>query len=126
MVWLALKNHMDMCFGMRMEMDMEGCAPFVRTHTTLKHNIPQVSPMLIAGGYILCYILHLTCIINYSIIIIDVHYINQTSFLFSFKVCEQCPNVKYEREGNFITVDIGKGMQDGQLSTYFYRIHIIS
>ncbi|KAH7678640.1 Dnaj-like subfamily b member 11 protein [Dioscorea alata] len=30
------------------------------------------------------------------------------------QVCEQCPNVKYEREGDFITVDIEKGMQDGQ------------
>lgn len=32
------------------------------------------------------------------------------------QVCEQCPNVKYEREGYFITVDIEKGMQDGQVS----------
>ncbi|KAI8574298.1 hypothetical protein RHMOL_Rhmol01G0343700 [Rhododendron molle] len=31
-----------------------------------------------------------------------------------FKVCEQCPNVKYERERYFVTVDIEKGMQDGQ------------
>ncbi|KAJ0980607.1 hypothetical protein J5N97_008862 [Dioscorea zingiberensis] len=30
------------------------------------------------------------------------------------QVCEQCPNVKYEREGDFITVDIEKGMQDGE------------
>ncbi|XP_010914541.1 dnaJ protein ERDJ3B [Elaeis guineensis] len=30
------------------------------------------------------------------------------------QVCEQCPNVKFEREGYFITVDIEKGMQDGQ------------
>ncbi|EYU46792.1 hypothetical protein MIMGU_mgv1a0099882mg, partial [Erythranthe guttata] len=30
------------------------------------------------------------------------------------QVCEQCPNVKYEREGDFVTVDIEKGMQDGQ------------
>ncbi|KAL5983596.1 DnaJ protein erdj3b [Asimina triloba] len=30
------------------------------------------------------------------------------------QVCEQCPNVKYEREGYFVTVDIEKGMQDGQ------------
>ncbi|RDX97933.1 DnaJ protein ERDJ3B, partial [Mucuna pruriens] len=30
------------------------------------------------------------------------------------QVCEQCPNVKYERDGYFITVDIEKGMQDGQ------------
>ncbi|KAG6785049.1 hypothetical protein POTOM_010772 [Populus tomentosa] len=29
-------------------------------------------------------------------------------------VCEQCQNVKYEREGYFLTVDIEKGMQDGQ------------
>ncbi|KAL3635396.1 hypothetical protein CASFOL_019943 [Castilleja foliolosa] len=26
------------------------------------------------------------------------------------QVCEQCPNVKYEREGEFVTVDIEKGM----------------
>lgn len=31
------------------------------------------------------------------------------------QVCEQCPNVKYEREGYFVTVDIEKGMQDGQV-----------
>ncbi|XP_008797219.2 dnaJ protein ERDJ3B isoform X1 [Phoenix dactylifera] len=30
------------------------------------------------------------------------------------QVCEQCSNVKFEREGYFITVDIEKGMQDGQ------------
>lgn len=33
-----------------------------------------------------------------------------------FQVCEQCQNVKYEREGYFVTVDIEKGMQDGQVS----------
>lgn len=32
-----------------------------------------------------------------------------------FQVCEQCQNVKYVREGDFITVDIEKGMQDGQV-----------
>ncbi|XP_047966372.1 dnaJ protein ERDJ3B [Salvia hispanica] len=36
------------------------------------------------------------------------------------QVCEQCPNVKYEREGDFITVDIEKGMQDGQ-EVLFYE-----
>ncbi|XP_009414445.2 dnaJ protein ERDJ3B [Musa acuminata AAA Group] len=35
-------------------------------------------------------------------------------------VCEQCPNVKFEREGYFITVDIEKGMQDGQ-EVLFYE-----
>ncbi|KAK3020588.1 hypothetical protein RJ639_046938 [Escallonia herrerae] len=35
------------------------------------------------------------------------------------QVCEQCPNVKYEREGNFITVDIEKGMQDGQEVVFY-------
>ncbi|GAY44665.1 hypothetical protein CUMW_083600 [Citrus unshiu] len=30
------------------------------------------------------------------------------------QVCEQCQNVKYEREGYFVTVDIEKGVQDGQ------------
>ncbi|KAK9218688.1 hypothetical protein WN943_007325 [Citrus x changshan-huyou] len=31
------------------------------------------------------------------------------------QVCEQCQNVKYEREGYFVTVDIEKGVQDGQV-----------
>lgn len=35
------------------------------------------------------------------------------------QVCEQCANVKYEREGNFITVDIEKGMQDGQEVVFY-------
>lgn len=35
--------------------------------------------------------------------------------LLLFQVCEQCPNVKFEREGYFVTVDIEKGMQDGQV-----------
>ncbi|KAD6120255.1 hypothetical protein E3N88_11526 [Mikania micrantha] len=35
------------------------------------------------------------------------------------QVWEKCPNVKYKREGNFISVDIENGMQDGQVSTYF-------
>lgn len=39
-----------------------------------------------------------------------------------FQVCEQCPNVKYEREGYFITVDIEKGMQDGQVSPSFFLL----
>ncbi|KAE8660582.1 DnaJ protein ERDJ3B [Hibiscus syriacus] len=29
------------------------------------------------------------------------------------QVCEECQNVKYEREGYIVTVDIEKGMQDG-------------
>ncbi|XP_073151568.1 dnaJ protein ERDJ3B [Henckelia pumila] len=36
------------------------------------------------------------------------------------KVCEQCPNVKFDRESDFITVDIEKGMQDGQ-EVLFYE-----
>lgn len=36
------------------------------------------------------------------------------------QVCEQCANVKYVREGYFITVDIEKGMQDGQ-EVLFYE-----
>ena len=32
-----------------------------------------------------------------------------------FQVCEECQNIKFEREGYFITVDIEKGMQDGQV-----------
>ncbi|XP_042475128.1 dnaJ protein ERDJ3B-like [Macadamia integrifolia] len=35
------------------------------------------------------------------------------------QVCEQCPNVKFEREGYFITVDIEKGMQDGQEVVFY-------
>ncbi|XP_057508095.1 dnaJ protein ERDJ3B [Actinidia eriantha] len=35
------------------------------------------------------------------------------------QICEQCPNVKYEREGNFVTVDIEKGMQDGQEVVFY-------
>ncbi|KAL9168352.1 hypothetical protein ABFS82_04G009100 [Erythranthe guttata] len=35
------------------------------------------------------------------------------------QVCEQCPNVKYEREGDFVTVDIEKGMQDGQEVVFY-------
>ena len=38
-----------------------------------------------------------------------------------FQVCEQCPNVKYEREGYFVTVDIEKGMQDGQVSLLDFK-----
>ncbi|KAF4364532.1 dnaJ protein ERDJ3B [Cannabis sativa] len=36
------------------------------------------------------------------------------------QVCEQCQNVKFEREGYFVTVDIEKGMQDGQ-EVLFYE-----
>uniref|UniRef100_A0A1D1XNL8 DnaJ protein ERDJ3B n=1 Tax=Anthurium amnicola TaxID=1678845 RepID=A0A1D1XNL8_9ARAE len=35
------------------------------------------------------------------------------------QVCEQCPNVKYEREGYLLTVDIEKGMQDGQEVVFY-------
>ncbi|MBA0686095.1 hypothetical protein Goari_013716, partial [Gossypium aridum] len=35
------------------------------------------------------------------------------------QVCEQCQNVKYEREGYFVTVDIEKGMQDGQEVVFY-------
>ncbi|KAG6487010.1 hypothetical protein ZIOFF_055591 [Zingiber officinale] len=35
-------------------------------------------------------------------------------------VCEECPNVKFVREGFFLTVDIEKGMQDGQ-EVMFYE-----
>ena len=37
---------------------------------------------------------------------------------FVFQVCESCPNVKYVREGDFINVDIEKGMQNGQVQSY--------
>ncbi|EEE62392.1 dnaJ protein ERDJ3B precursor [Oryza sativa Japonica Group] len=35
------------------------------------------------------------------------------------QVCDQCANVKYVREGDFLTVDIEKGMQDGQEVSFF-------
>lgn len=42
----------------------------------------------------------------------------------AFQVCEQCPNVKYEREGEFITVDIEKGMQDSQVSVFSFLLFV--
>ncbi|XP_066366509.1 dnaJ protein ERDJ3B-like isoform X2 [Miscanthus floridulus] len=35
------------------------------------------------------------------------------------QVCDQCPNVKFVREGEFLTVDIEKGMKDGQEVLFF-------
>uniref|UniRef100_A0A7N0ZX81 DnaJ protein ERDJ3B n=1 Tax=Kalanchoe fedtschenkoi TaxID=63787 RepID=A0A7N0ZX81_KALFE len=35
------------------------------------------------------------------------------------QVCEQCANVKFEREGDFITVDIEKGMKDGEEVVFY-------
>ncbi|KAK4737992.1 hypothetical protein R3W88_001689 [Solanum pinnatisectum] len=35
------------------------------------------------------------------------------------QVCDKCPNVKFEREGYHITVDIEKGMQDGQEVVFY-------
>ncbi|GLU07290.1 hypothetical protein SLE2022_242540 [Rubroshorea leprosula] len=35
------------------------------------------------------------------------------------EVCEECQNVKYEREGYEITVDIEKGMQDGEEVVFY-------
>ncbi|XWS76630.1 hypothetical protein CRYUN_Cryun01aG0193700 [Craigia yunnanensis] len=35
------------------------------------------------------------------------------------QVCEQCQNVKYEREGFIVTVDIEKGMQDGEEVVFY-------
>ncbi|KAL6985630.1 hypothetical protein U1Q18_019006 [Sarracenia purpurea var. burkii] len=40
------------------------------------------------------------------------------------QVCEQCPNVKYGREGYFVTVDIEKGMQDGQVPRVYIPARI--
>jgi hypothetical protein len=42
-------------------------------------------------------------------------------FLIS-KVCDQCPNVKFVREGEFLTVDIEKGMKDGQVWAVLYAL----
>lgn len=33
------------------------------------------------------------------------------------QVCEECPTVKYVREGDFVTVDTENGMQDGQVQS---------
>lgn len=35
------------------------------------------------------------------------------------QVCEECPNVKFEREGLNINVDIEKGMRDGQEIVFY-------
>ncbi|CAO2818747.1 unnamed protein product [Amaranthus hypochondriacus] len=35
------------------------------------------------------------------------------------QVCDKCPNVKFEREGYSLTVDIEKGMKDGQEITFY-------
>ncbi|AQK84387.1 dnaJ protein ERDJ3B [Zea mays] len=35
------------------------------------------------------------------------------------QVCDQCPNVKFVREGEFLTVDIEKGMKDAQEVLFF-------
>ncbi|KAF3553716.1 hypothetical protein F2Q69_00014274 [Brassica cretica] len=35
------------------------------------------------------------------------------------QVCDKCPNVKYEREGYFVTVDIEKGMKDGEEVSFY-------
>jgi DnaJ family protein B protein 11 len=37
----------------------------------------------------------------------------------SIQVCEKCPNVKYVREGYEVTVDIEKGMQDGEEVVFY-------
>eukprot|EP00246_Nothoceros_aenigmaticus_P008353 TRINITY_DN22978_c0_g1_i1.p1 TRINITY_DN22978_c0_g1~~TRINITY_DN22978_c0_g1_i1.p1 ORF type:complete len:354 (-),score=79.88 TRINITY_DN22978_c0_g1_i1:265-1326(-) len=34
-------------------------------------------------------------------------------------VCDECPNVKFDREGGFVTVDVEKGMRDGQEITFY-------
>ncbi|XP_019242665.1 PREDICTED: uncharacterized protein LOC109222808, partial [Nicotiana attenuata] len=38
------------------------------------------------------------------------------------QVCDQCPNVKFEREGYHITVDIEKGTRDGQSIDFKSRL----
>lgn len=38
---------------------------------------------------------------------------------FSQQVCEQCPNVKFAREGYHVTLDIEKGMRDGHEVVFF-------
>ncbi|ONK78724.1 uncharacterized protein A4U43_C02F21770 [Asparagus officinalis] len=35
------------------------------------------------------------------------------------QVCEECQNVKFVREGDFVTVDIEKGMKDGQEVVFY-------
>lgn len=48
------------------------------------------------------------------------NYVLTWGYIFVFQVCDTCPNVKYVREGNFINVDIEKGMQDGQVENNCY------
>lgn len=31
------------------------------------------------------------------------------------QTCEECPNVRLDREGEYITVDVEKGMREGQV-----------
>eukprot|EP00475_Leptophrys_vorax_P014081 TRINITY_DN20469_c0_g1_i1.p1 TRINITY_DN20469_c0_g1~~TRINITY_DN20469_c0_g1_i1.p1 ORF type:complete len:365 (-),score=23.73 TRINITY_DN20469_c0_g1_i1:192-1286(-) len=38
---------------------------------------------------------------------------------FTQQECQECPNVKYEREGVAIDVDVEKGMRDGQEITFY-------
>lgn len=33
------------------------------------------------------------------------------------QTCEECPNVKLDREGDYITVDVEKGMKEGQVNS---------
>lgn len=47
-------------------------------------------------------------------------FFDHSAVLALIQVCEQCQNVKYEREGYFVTVDIEKGMQDGQVSFFLF------
>ncbi|PWA43215.1 hypothetical protein CTI12_AA447440 [Artemisia annua] len=39
--------------------------------------------------------------------------------MFTQRVCQECQNVKYAREGKFVTVDIEKGMHDGQEVVFY-------
>eukprot|EP00898_Chlorokybus_atmophyticus_P001543 jgi/Chlat1/238/Chrsp1S03046 len=38
---------------------------------------------------------------------------------FQQQVCQECPNVKYEPEGQSLTVEVDRGMSDGQEVTFF-------
>eukprot|EP00243_Klebsormidium_subtile_P000473 TRINITY_DN107_c0_g2_i1.p1 TRINITY_DN107_c0_g2~~TRINITY_DN107_c0_g2_i1.p1 ORF type:complete len:348 (+),score=92.60 TRINITY_DN107_c0_g2_i1:216-1259(+) len=38
---------------------------------------------------------------------------------FPQQTCEECPNVKLDREGEYITVDVEKGMKEGQEIVFF-------
>ena len=74
-------------------------------------------------------VIHLLSIYTYLLTkshpFLKVHMVISSMLILFFQVCQECQNVKYAREGKFITVDIEKGMHDGQverLCTSFFFV----